>query len=544
MKPTGQWSLVLGVLFGLGGCGDQQQAPQTFGSQATQAGTYKRVRGPAVAEPRLFYPRHPETLAKMVDGFLAEVEPEPVKNLRGLVCPHAGYEFSGKTAAFGYKLLSGREIRTAIVMAPSHYADFKGASIADVDAYETPLGMIPLSPQAAKLAETDPFVANPPCKVRRPDWWKIAPKELPPFGEDTPHSWEHAVEVQLPFLQRTLKDFRLVPIVFSQQVDAEAAARALEKFVDEKTILVASSDLSHVDHSRYSLYGVPNPYETAKRLDRTCVEAICSLKTGAMARQEACGRLPVLTLMHIARHKGWKAKLLDYRNTGDVSGDKDRSARVVGYAAIAFYDPGEKPKVERGPGRAGKNQLTPKQRKLLLQLARDSVDGIVRRRTSPEPAAGDLAPEFTEQKGCFVTLKKDGDLRGCIGSIFPQEPVYQAVIHMARNAAVRDRRFSPVKPDELDQIEVEVSVLSVPELLEFRTPEELLEKLRPHRDGVVLRVGRREATFLPQVWEDLPEKETFLSRLAQKAGLSPDAWKSPRATILVYQVEAFKESEL
>ncbi len=561
MKAAGRLILLLGILTGLGGCGDRQPSTlQASGDRSTPAKTYQKVRGMAVAEPRLFYPRHPETLAKMVDDFLADAKPEPVENLlvRGLVCPHAGYRFSGKTAALGYKLLAGRKVDTVIVMAPSHYAAFQGASIPDVEAYETPLGMIPLSPMAAELAKLKPFVVNPPCQVQRPGWWKIAPKELPPFGEDTPHSWEHSLEVQLPFLQRTLKDFSLVPIVFGQQVDPEVAARSLEKLLDqndendENTILVASSDLSHVD---YHPTAVPNPYEKAKRLDRTCIEAICSLKTAAMQRQHACGKVPILTLMHIARHKGWKAKVLDYRNTYDVTGDR---SRVVGYTAIAFYDPGSKSQVEKGPvekgpaekdpvekgsNGTGQGQFTPKQQQFLLQLARDTVNGVVNDRTSAELDPNDLPAEFTEQKGCFVTLKKNGQLRGCIGNIFPQQPLYLAVIHMARGAAVADRRFSAVRPDELDEIEVEVSVLTVPELLEFQSPEELLAKLRPHRDGVVFRLGYRESTFLPQVWDDLPDKRQFLSRLAQKARLAADAWKDPLATFLIYRVEAFKESE-
>lgn len=302
----------------------------------------------------LFYPRHQKDLAKAVDESLKDVEPEAIKNLRGLVCPHAGYEFSGKTAAFGYKLLKGREIDTAIVMAPSHYAAFKGASIPEVDAYQTPLGMIPLSPKARELAKLEPFVVNPTCDVRRPGWWKAAPKELPPFGEDTPHSWEHSLEVQLPFLQRTLEDFRLVPIVFGQQADPEVAARALEKFLDDKTILIASSDLSHF-----------HPYETAKRLDTACVSAICNLKIAWMEQQEACGKAPILTLMHVARKKGWKTKKLDYRNSGDVTG---KMQGVVGYTTIAFYEPAGAAAVEKTSRQHGQDRFTPKQRKFLLEL--------------------------------------------------------------------------------------------------------------------------------------------------------------------------------
>lgn len=525
MKSIGRMILVLGIAIAIGGCENAQ--PQEEG----QTKTFDKVRGPAVAG--MFYPKSREKLTEKVDKLLAEVKPEPVRNLRGLICPHAGYEFSGKTAAIGYKQLAGRDVRTVIVMAPSHCADFKGASVPDVDAYETPLGMIPVSPKAAELGKLEPFVVNPTCKVIRPAWWRQAPKDLPPFGEDTPHSWEHSLEVQLPFLQRVLKDFQLVPVVFSRQVDPEAAAEGLIKLLDERTILVASSDLSHYE-----------PYEWGKGLDTTCCKAICSLMPGWVERQDACGSLPILTLVHVARKKGWKAILLDYRNSGDTTGDKSRG--VVGYAAIAFYEPdggaAEQPVEEKPPERTGQNEFAPPQRKYVLALARKSVTEIVTRRRLLTPLAADKVPkELTDPRAVFVTLTIGGRLRGCIGDIWPRRPLYQAVIHSAASAAVRDRRFRPVGPNELDKIEIEVSVLTLPKQLEFKSPQELLGKLRPKVDGVVLRVGNKSATYLPQVWEQIPGKEDFLNQLAEKAKLEKSAWRGADAVIQVYQVEAFEE---
>lgn len=293
--------------------------------QGDDSQTGEKIREAAVAG--LFYPAEKDALAAMIDGFLSKVDSPPVENLRGLVCPHAGYRFSGPTAAYSYKQLLGRDIRTVVVMAPSHYAYFRGASIPDVKAYRTPLGKIQLSPKARELAKIRPLITNPSCRVRRPPWWRQSPKKAPPLGEDTPHTWEHSLEVQLPFLQRTLKDFKIVPIVLApvELVDVEKVARVLTDHIDDGTILVASSDLSH----NY-------PYEVARRMDKACTKAICDLDIEAMKRQEACGQAPILTLMHIAKLKGWKAKLLDYRNSGDTAGNK---FDVVGYAAIAFFEP-------------------------------------------------------------------------------------------------------------------------------------------------------------------------------------------------------------
>lgn len=502
----------------------ESPAPQPAGAKI-----FQRVRQAAVAG--LFYPRHKDDLAKTVDDLLREAKLVPVKNLRALVCPHAGYEYSGPVAAVGYKLVAGRDFRTVIVMAPSHYARFTGAAIPEVDACETPLGMIPLSPKATQLAQQAPFVGKANAEVHRPDWWQQSPIELPAFGEETPHTWEHSMEVQLPFLQRVLKDFTLIPIVFGE-VDAQQAARVLAKYIDDKTLVIASSDLSHY-----------YPYQVAVQKDSSCVRAICELDAKWIDNEEACGKLPILTLIHVARAKGWKAKLLDLRNSGDTAGDK---SHVVGYAAIAFYAPSEaqaasEPAAKTELAAKAAAQYTPAERKLLLELARKTVTAAARGEKLPSLEGEKFSEKLRQHRACFVTLTKNGQLRGCIGSIFPQEPLCEAVVSRARSAAMEDPRFSPVEAGELDQIEIEISVLTVPQRLDFSSPEDLLKKLRPRVDGVVLRVGSREATFLPQVWEQLPDKEEFLAHLATKARLPSDAWRSPEAMVLTYQVEAFKE---
>jgi MEMO1 family protein len=560
MKPIGQRVVVLTLmlLLGLGGCGHSTPQSKTANEQASilpvaaaaQAAKssppqqFKRVRGPAVAG--LFYPRHESELGKQVDDFLAAVKQPPLKNLRGLVCPHAGYSFSGAVAAIGYKQLVGRNIHTVIVLGPSHYALFEGASLPEADAYETPLGQIAVSPKVAELAAIKPFVVHPQCQVQRPQWWQQAPKDLPPFGEDTPDTWEHSLEVQLPFLQRILPQFSIVPVVYGN-VDPEAVATGLLKVLDDDTLLVASSDLSHYF-----------PYDMAKQLDGISVSAICELEPDLLQQLDAaaapCGKAPILTLMHIAKKKGWKAKLLDCRNSGDTSGDK---SRVVGYAAIAFYAADDaaggqtdakkaankNTAAEKTADGNGPTVFTPEDRTFLLQLARKSLTAGVQGAEPPAADGEGLAERLTKYRGCFVTLTIEGKLRGCIGSIFPQEPLYQAVMRRAKDAAMADPRFPHVTADELDKIHIEVSVLTLPRRLPFSTPDELLEKLRPGVDGVVLNIGRYQSTFLPQVWEQMSGKEEFLSQLALKAGLEQSDWRRPDAAVMIYQVEAFQEAK-
>jgi len=483
---------------------------------ATNAiGRMLRVRSPAVAG--LFYPAESPELSRMVDGLLANAPAQNIPRLKALVCPHAGYPYSGPTAAIAYKNLAGRGIQTVVILGPSHYAAFAGASVSEADTWQTPLGMVPLSAKAQQLARTSPFVPEPKCFVKRPAWSRQSSKPAPAAGEDTPDTWEHSVEVQVPFLQRVLTHFSILPVVFGE-VDPEPAARALAGVLDEQTVIVASSDLSHY-----------HPYAEARALDNRCVQAICNLDINGMKTEEACGKLPVLTLIYLARLKGWKAQLLDYRNSGDTAGDK---SGVVGYAAIAFYEPVPE-------------SYAASERKILLDLARRTLACAT---TNPalagfEVNAKDLPPRLAETKACFVTLTEGGELRGCIGHILPREPLYRAVVDNARNAATRDPRFLPVQPGEAEKIKIEISVLTEPQPLPFISPDDLLGKLTPAEDGVLLQIGPRGATFLPQVWEQLPDKVEFLNHLAQKAGCAPNDWRGRNVNISTYHVEAFKEAE-
>ncbi|MBM3891208.1 MAG: AmmeMemoRadiSam system protein B [Verrucomicrobia bacterium] len=478
------------------------------------------MRQPAVAGA--FYEGDPEKLSKTIDQFFAAVKGEPVANLVGLICPHAGYVYSGLTAAYGYKQLIGRDFRTVILMASSHTAAFPGVSVGDFDAYRTPLGLVPISEKSRTLAKLPPFVLEPHFMARRPDGM---------VGEATPEAFEHSGEVQVPFLQKTLKDFKLVSLVFGQ-ADPAQAAQSIATLLDEKTLLIASTDLSHY-----------HPYDEAKAMDKRCVEAICNLDLDGIGQDSACGRLPVLTLMHLAKTYGWKAKLLDHRNSGDTAGGKDR---VVGYAAIAFYATESSKKLPATAAAPAQEQplFSREERKILLELARRSVNEVVMKGRLPTVDGSGYPRKFFEPKGCFVTLTKNGQLRGCIGHIVPQAPLCQAVMENSLSSATRDTRFPPVQPDELKAIEVEVSVLTVPQPLPFSSPEDLLNKLQPYKDGVVLQVAGRGATYLPQVWEQIPDKVMFLSSLSQKAGCPPDAWRGPGTAVHIYHVEHFKESEL
>jgi len=472
-----------------------------------------RVREAAVAG--LFYPGEADRLSAAIDMYLARAQVEATGELKALICPHAGYEFSGLTAAHGYKLLAGRDFKTVLLLAPSHYALFQGVYVTDTEAYRTPLGDMWVAPQAAELAKAPPFTSAPNAMVQRPGWWQQSPAKAPALGQDTPETWEHSGEVQVPFLQKVLPGAKLVPTVFGQ-VDPAQAAAALANRLDDSMVIVASSDLSHY-----------HPYAEAKTLDADCIQKILALQT-ELREEAACGAGPILTVVHLAKQKGWKPKLLDYRNSGDATGTK--SGNVVGYAAIGFFA-------------AGKENFTAEERRQLLQLARQSLNAAANGGTMPVLDASFWPAKLRAPNGCFVTLTKGGQLRGCIGNILPHRPLYQAVAENARSAALNDGRFTPVTAAELSQIEIEVSVLTVPQAVSFSSPDDLLAKLRPHRDGVVLQVQGSGATYLPQVWSHFPDKAQFMNSLAEKAGCRPDAWRQAGTKVSTYQVEAFHEHE-
>ncbi|MCX6898241.1 MAG: AmmeMemoRadiSam system protein B [Verrucomicrobia bacterium] len=505
---VGAVTLVVAVT--IAGCGPRKESANPQSKQPAL------VREPAVAG--LFYPKDPQKLSQTIDMLLASVQPASVSGeLKALICPHAGYPYSGLTAAFGYKVLAGRDVKTVFLLAGSHYVAFQGASVCAADVYRTPLGDVKISDKSKALAKLPPFMLEPRVPMRRPDWSIQSSRSAPPPGEDTPETWEHSGEVEVPFLQKVLRPFELVSMVFGQ-TDPAAAAQALASQLDDHSLVVVSTDLSHY-----------HPYDQARQLDTRTVTAILNMTPDVIAGEDACGHMPICTLLHLAKMKGWKPKLLDYRNSGDTSGNK--SGGVVGYTAIAFTAPEQE-------------SFNKEERKLLLNLARRTVKEVVTANRLPVVDAKTLPAKFAELKGCFVTLTENGALRGCIGNIMPQMPLYQAVIENAQSAATRDHRFQPVRPDELDKLQVEVSVLTVPQPLVFSSPNDLLAKLQPHRDGVVLQVNGRGATYLPQVWEQIPNKVMFLNTLSEKAGCAPDAWRGPGTAVGIYHVEAFKESEM
>jgi len=458
-------------------------------------------------------------LAQQVEGFLQKAPVQPGNDIIALISPHAGYAYSGQTAAFGVKAAKTKYSRV-IVIGPSHQVAMQDVlSVPRVTHYQTPLGEIPLDTEFIEKLLQHPIF-----------------KDIPQA-----YATEHSVLIQLPLLQSGLGDFKLVPIVAGQcsPKTVREAAEVLKSLVDKDTLVVASSDFTHYGPDYGYVPFTKNIPDELKKLDMGAYDYIAKVdsagfiqycdKTGATI----CGRVPIAILLSMLQSPV-KAELLKYTTSGELTGDFTNS---VSYFSIAFHGAWQK-QAGPEPNQVG-SALTQQDKHNLLLLARRTIDFYLK--NNRVPSAEDLNVPVTDSmkvpRAAFVTLKENSDLRGCIGDVLPRQPLYMSVINNAINAAVNDWRFSPVTPGELGKIEIEISALTVP------APIASYNQIRIGTDGVVLRKAGQSALFLPQV---APEQgwdvQTMLTHLSLKAGLPADAWKNG-ASFLTFQAEVFGEEK-
>jgi len=478
---------------------------------------FSGVREPSVAGQ--FYPGDAKTLAATIERQLdvAPAAPALPGPVRAMICPHAGYAYSGPTAAANYKRLQPGQFARVVVMAPGHFTLLRGASVGNFSAFRTPLGDVPVDTDAA---------ANL-CRCK--------------LVSDRPeaHAREHSLEVQLPFLQKTLGRFSLVPLVVGEMTAGErdTLAEALLPLWDERTLIVASSDFCHYGPSfDFEPFGKTDR-EHITQLDREGIDRILALDPAGfddyMARTHntICGRVPIGVLLRLARLCQMPPPVLTaYALSGDVEHDYEQS---VSYAAIAFGGTG-------GPPRAAAKAepFTAGEKRALLELARQAMgQNIVGRVEEPVVDTGRLAPKLMQAGAAFVTLTEDGKLRGCIGSIEADEPLALNVAHNAVSAATGDPRFFPVGADELERVHIEINVLKPP------FPVRGIEEFVHGKHGLILEKNGRRALFLPEVMvEQGWAPEETLAHLCLKAGLPRDAWRSG-CTLHCFETEAFGERD-
>jgi len=478
------------------------------------------IRKPAVAG--MFYPDNPVELTKTIAELFARVEKEPLGGRPiGLISPHAGYPYSGQTAARAFKLLEGETYDTVVVVSPSHTVFFTGASVYPGDGYETPLGVVETDKELSrKLAEINPSAVR-----------------FSNMGHATGTTrGEHALEVILPFLQVSLGRFKLVAVVMGDQESdsvralGEALGAALK---GTNSLIVASTDLSHF-HSE----------KKARRLDTAVREAIEAydpeklLDTLSSGRGEACGGGPVAAMMIAGKRLGGKeVRFLDYTTSGATTGDFEE---VVGYLSAALV--AERRAIKRdatiGMGAAPPRRpegLTIDDKKTLLEIARNAITARFAGKKYEPPEVETLA----DDKGAFVTLSIGGDLRGCIGQMRGYGPLYQVIADMAVAAAFEDPRFMPLTEEEFESVDIEISVLTPLERVRS------FDEIKVGRDGLIIKLEYHSGLLLPQVAsEHRWDRTTFLEQTCLKAGLPKNAYKDKFAEVYRFSADVFDKNSL
>ena len=473
-----------------------------------------QIHQPAVAGQ--FYPADAETLTAIVEGFLDSASTRADRPVQAVIVPHAGYVFSGAVAAEAYAGISPAAVYERIfIIGPGHREAFRGAAVdGSSEVYSMPLGDVSVDTRTClELAAADSVFHN-----RR-----------------KPFEKEHCLEVQIPFLQVRLKRMPpIVPVIISSVDgnDLGRIVRVLKPYFTQENLFVISSDFSHYPS-----------YDDACKVDRATGDAILSGSVEEFlntlldnARQRipglatsACGQLPIAALlMMMEGREDLEIRHLDYRNSGDSQyGDKDG---VVGYHAftVVYKEPVRQEDSESGFA------LTDQEKAILLETARRSIETAFEGKYWL-PSDTQLTQTLKAECGAFVTLHLHGRLRGCIGNIVGVRPLYKTVAEMARAAAFEDDRFRPLTREELEQVHIEISVLSP--LRQISSPDEIVLG----RDGVLMVKDGRSGTFLPQVADETGwTREEFLGHCARdKAGIGWNGWKD--ADLYVYQAEVFDE---
>ncbi len=472
------------------------------------------TRPPAVAGS--FYSSDPDILRKDLEFLFSRALPGSTPGqVLAIIAPHAGYPYSGEVAASSYRQVDAtKSYKNVFLIGSSHSYAFEGAAIYQSGDFETPLGMVPVNHELTE---------------------ELTSKESVFIKRDQAHLNEHSLEVQLPFLQYYLeKDFKLVPILLGTHSPrtCQKIARALEPYLTEDNLFVISADFSHYPD-----------YRSATEVDIKTAKAICSNSTqeflSAIEDNEeknipnlatsACAWPAILTLLYMTEQKtdDISYKLVQYQNSGDSPhGDK---SRVVGYCSITVSNEGTK--------NEARFMLSTEDKKDLLEIARLTLDNYIGKGKIQPVNNENYSAVLETHTGAFVTLQKNGNLRGCIGRFQPEQPLYQVVRDMTISASTKDYRFKPVTPAELEEIELEISVLTP--LVRIQDPSEIMLGLH----GIYIKKGSNSGTFLPQVATQTGwTLEEFLGHCARdKAQIGWNGWKD--AEIYTYEALIFSEHE-
>jgi MEMO1 family protein len=442
----------------------------------------------------MFYPGEARALTAEIDELMGGVgDAAPRLGFpKALVVPHAGYIYSGAVAARAYDDIAPARgiVKRVVLLGPVHRVAVRGLALPGAELFETPLGRIAIDRQALE-----------------------ALKSLPQVVTSAPaHAMEHSLEVQLPFLQKVLGEFSLVPLAVGMASVEDVAAVLERLWGGPETLIVISTDLSHY-----------HTYDEARAIDGATIQRIAGFATN-IDHDEACGATPLNGLLLFSKKKNFRIQLLAACNSGDTAGGK---GQVVGYSSFGVYE-GDEVSLDQ----AGRK---------LLAIARASIENSFSGKETREP---ENAPWLRQAGASFVTLMKDGarglELRGCIGSLEASRPLGIDVAENALGAAFRDPRFAALARDEWPRCRVEVSLLGAPKPIRFADEADLLAQIQAGEDGLIVEYASKRATYLPQVWEGIPDKRAFLNELVKKAGLPADT-RLARCKVSRYRVAKWKE---
>ncbi len=441
-----------------------------------------------------FYPESPEELNNLLESF-KEIQTFDYKS-KAIIVPHAGYVYSGHAAMAAFQHLEASE--NFFIIAPSHHEDFNNIALPEFTYFETPLGNIEVNNKLiAEIAE-----------------------KFPSIVADEIFENEHSIEVQLPFIQNLFmphkqnavdfvknlkklgKKIRIIPILVGN-CDYRLISDLISTYWENSSFII-SSDLSHY----YT-------QQQCRQIDTYTATVIETGRIEFLEQQQACGLIGIKGLVDFANNNECAMIRAEMYNSGDISSDKDK---VVGYGSWFMYEDSRNDFIETYFS------------KYVLKVAKSSIIAAI---NQEEFIPHKIPAVLTQFGASFVTLKLNGELRGCIGSVYPTKPLILDIIDNAKNAAFQDPRFEPLTIEELEGLEISVSILSAIERIDFKDERDLLSKIHPH--GVILVERDKRAVYLPVVWEQLPDKEIFLNSLKEKAGLPPNYFSR---TIEAYKFDA------
>jgi MEMO1 family protein len=476
------------------------------------------VRSAAVAGR--FYPADPVQLKAAIQQFIQDANPPFIKKPIGLIVPHAGYIFSGQIYADAYRQVMGNPYDVVVIIGTNHTTgDFHGVSFGNYSVFRTPLGDMRIDEQIVQALLNE----SKDCNKDR-----------------TVHVSEHSIEVQIPFIQTLFPNARIVPIIIHPpDYDlcirfGQALANVLK---NHRALIVMSSDLSHYPNQKDAVKADQTTLETIAGLDLKRFAVLMHDLRLPNLETRACGEAAILTGMAATKALGAKqAVIVGYANSGDVPmGDEERT---VGYGAVVITSEPTSlaPAIFNRPEiPSASTSLQIEEKKYLLSFARKTITRYLS--TQMVPTARNFPPRLQSPQGAFVTLKKTGELRGCIGRMQSFTPLGLTVGTMALEAAFHDPRFPPLQQSELKDLEIEISALSP--LKAVATPDAIIVG----RDGVLLTKGAASAVFLPQVApENNWNRTEMLDKLCQKAGLPTGCWKQ-QAQFKVFQADVFSEHQ-